>query len=343
LIALSTLLAEAFDALGIPAARLLGPMVAAIALSVRGVTVKLPRIPFIAAQGLVGLLIARGVPGSILETLSGHATVFIAGVLVVTVLANGLGWLLSRWRVFPGDTAIWGSAPGGASAMMIMAEEHGSDVRIVAFMQYLRVVCVSVTASLVAHWWIGHDAAPAVRTAVPLFVQPQSWADTGATLAVAFGGAFVGHRLRIPAGAFLVPMFAGIAMHDGAGVPIELPPLVLAVAYAFIGWVAGARFNRQVLVDTARSLPKMLASVLSLIALCAGFGATLVWLADIDPLTAYLATSPGGADTVAIIAASTQVDVPFVVAMQVLRMLFVLLTGPAIARALSRRMKRADA
>ena len=43
----------------------------------------------------------------------------------------------------------------------------------------------------------------------------------------------------------------------------------------------------------------------------------------------------GGADSVAIIAASSQVDLPFVMAMQVARFMIVLLLGPALARAVA--------
>jgi len=266
-------------------------------------------------------------------------------VIAVTILANALGWILSRWNVFPGDTAIWGSAPGGASAMMIMAEAHGADVRLVAFMQYLRVVCVTFTASIVAHWWVRNSGgslphADAVAASHSVLLPPASWPGLLATLAVAFGGAFIGVRLRLPAGGLLLPMVAAIVLQDVVGVAIELPPLVLALAYAVVGWTIGMRFNRQVLVVTARSLHKVLASVLVLIVLCGAFGPALVRWAHIDPLTAYLATSPGGADSVAIIAASSPVDVPFVLTMQVLRMLFVMATGPTIARMLARQIQR---
>ena len=347
LLALSLLLATLFDAIGLPAGRLLGPMVAAIALAVAGRDVRLPGPAFVAAQGVVGCLIARGVPASIGSTLAAHWPVFLAGVVAVTVLANALGWMLSRWNVFPGDTAIWGSAPGGASAMMIMAEAHGADVRLVAFMQYLRVVCVTFTASVVAHWWVRNTGgslphgAAAASGSHSLLLAPASWPGLLATLLVALGGAFLGVRLRLPAGGLLLPMVAAILLQDVAGVPIELPPLVLAVAYAIVGWTIGMRFNRQVLMVTARSLHKVLASVLVLILLCGAFGAALVHWAHIDPLTAYLATSPGGADSVAIIAASSPVDVPFVLTMQVLRMLFVMATGPAIARMLARQIQHA--
>ncbi len=57
----------------------------------------------------------------------------------------------------------------------------------------------------------------------------------------------------------------------------------------------------------------------------------------IDPLTAYLATSPGGLDLVAIIAAaSDSVDLSFVMALQGARLFFVLAFGPSLARLVSR-------
>jgi membrane AbrB-like protein len=70
---------------------------------------------------------------------------------------------------------------------------------------------------------------------------------------------------------------------------------------------------------------------------CGGIGAALVAVAGVDPLTAYLATSPGGADSVAIIAASSNVDVRFVMAMQMARFVAVLAIGPVAARFLTRR------
>jgi uncharacterized protein len=53
----------------------------------------------------------------------------------------------------------------------------------------------------------------------------------------------------------------------------------------------------------------------------------------VDALTAYLATSPGGTDSVAIIAASTpRVDLPFVLALQAVRLLFAIGLAPLVTR-----------
>src|SRR5262249_40932260 len=163
------------------------------------------------------------------------------------------------------------------------------------------------------------------------------------TLALAVGGAVVGMKSRIPAGALLVPLFVGAPLSTTHLLTITLPPWLLAICYAMVGWSIGLRFTRAIVLYAAKQLPKIFASIFTLIAMCGGLGFALHEAAGTDPLTAYLATSPGGADAVAIIAASSPVDVPFVMAMQTLRFFVVLMIGPNIARLLVRRgQKRAE-
>ena len=86
------------------------------------------------------------------------------GIVVATLMASSLlGYLISRWKVLPGTTAVWGSTPGAASAMVLMADAFGADARLVAFMQYLRVIFVSMAAALIARLWVdtsGVEPAP---------------------------------------------------------------------------------------------------------------------------------------------------------------------------------------
>jgi membrane AbrB-like protein len=147
----------------------------------------------------------------------------------------------------------------------------------------------------------------------------------------------VSRLFKVPAGAIILPMFLGAALQDLAGLQIELPPVLLAVCYTVVGWTIGLRFTRDILLHAARALPAVLGSMLSLLAICALFAGALVLFAGVDPLSAYLATSPGGADSVAIIAASTKVDVPFVMAMQAGRFIVVLLIGPPLAKFIATR------
>ena len=113
---------------------------------------------------------------------------------------------------------------------------------------------------------------------------------------------------------------------------IELPPVVLVASYAVIGWNTGLRFTRDVLAAAAPALPQSLGATALLMGFCGVLAWLLVVLLQVDPLTAYLATSPGGVDAAAIIAASTKVDTPFVMALQTLRVIVVLAIGPRVAR-----------
>ena len=55
-----------------------------------------------------------------------------------------------------------------------------------------------------------------------------------------------------------------------------------------------------------------------------------------DFLTAVSPTSPGGLDSVAIIAVGSKADVSFVLAVQTLRLFVVLITGPLLAKWIAR-------
>jgi uncharacterized protein len=323
--------------LRLPAALLLGPMAGAILLAARGGQVPLPGASFLAAQGLIACLVVRGMPSGIWAQLLSAWPVLLPAVLGVVAVACALGWLLTRWQVLGGTTAIWGAFPGAATTMTLMAESFGADIRLVAFMQYLRVALVAAVASGVARFYVTGTQVPAVAT---VFFPPIHWASFGETLLLALGGAWLGRRLALPAGALLLPMGLGLALSGLGLITVELPAWLLAGAYAVVGWSIGLRFSREILVHAARALPTVAGALLAMIGACGLLALALVKLRGVDPLTAYLATSPGGADSVAIIAAGSPVDLPFVMTLQSVRFLVVLLAGPALARALARHAQR---
>ncbi len=332
LLAVSVVFFALLEALHLPAALLLGPMLAAMLLAASEIRVRAPKVPFLAAQAVVGCLIARGLPPSILGELQKDWPLFAAIVVLVVGMSTTMGWLLARWQVLPGTTAIWGASPGAATAMTLMSEAYGADMRLVAFMQYQRVVLVATLASVVsAVWAVGSGGVPEM-----VWFPAVHWLALIETLAVASGGVLLGVALRIPAGALLVPLGLGILLQGVGWLTIELPPWLLSVCYALIGWSIGLRFERAILAHAARAMPRIIAAFVALIALCGVLAGLLVMITGVDPLTAYLATSPGGADSVAIIAASSNVNLPFVMAMQACRLIVVMLIGPALTRHIAR-------
>jgi len=318
-----------------PAALLLGPLLAGVVLAANGGKVAFPVRLFVLSQGVIGCLIARMVPVSIVGDILKHWPLFTVGVFAVVAASSLVGWVMGRMRLLPGTTALWGSSPGAASIMTIMAEDYGADVRLVAFMQYFRVLAVAAVAALVAHFFGVNPGAHAPSATV--WFPPVNLLSLAETAVLAIAGPYLAKVLRIPAGAFLVPMVIGITLEHFGLIRIELPTWLLVCAYAFVGWNIGLRFTKPLLIHAARSLPTVVAFTLILIASCGAVAGLLVVGAGVDPLTAYLATSPGGVDSVAIISASSGGDVSFVMAMQTVRLLAVLFLGPPLTKFLATR------
>ena len=257
-------------------------------------------------------------------------------MLLVIAASSFIGWVMSRLQVLPGTTAVWGSSPGAASAMTLMAEAFGADVRLVAFMQYLRVVFVAVAASIISRLWVDTSG---VEVPGIVWFPPIDWLPFIQTLAIAGIGGLVGAWLPIPAGIMLVPMIVGGVLHATGLVEIVLPQWLLAISYAMLGWSIGLSFTRQILIHASRALPQIALSILLLMAFCGLLAFILTQTLGIDPLTAYLATSPGGVDSIAIIAASSHIDISFVMALQTARLLIVVLVGPRLAHFIASRHK----
>src|SRR5262249_21298623 len=136
LLALSAAATLILEGLHLPAAFLLGPMIAAILTTRWGDTVTVPGVGFLGAQAVVGAMIARSMPASILVEAVRDWPLYLSAVGAVMLACTGVGWLFMRRQILPGSTALWGLSPGAATAMMVMADAYGADIRLVAFMKY---------------------------------------------------------------------------------------------------------------------------------------------------------------------------------------------------------------
>jgi len=329
LLALSAFLITVFEFIQLPAAVLLGAVIASMFLAAGEGTLRMPSWGLVCAQGIIGCLIARSVSGPILVEMVRDWPIFILGVGSVIVASVVLGLILTRQQILPGTTAIWGSFPGAAAAMVLMSASFGADMRLVAFMHYLRVVMVVLAAAVVTRIFV---TIPEGATAATVWFPPIDTVAFIQTLAIAILGIVVTLFFKLPAGGLIFSFAVGAVLQTVGLVSIELPPWLLAISYVVLGWSIGLRFTREIFMHAMRALPRVMASILALMALCGAMAAVLSLYAGIDPLTAYLATSPGGADSVVVIAASGNVDAPFVMAMQTTRFLVVLIIGPWLSR-----------
>ena len=326
----------AFDVLDLPSPSLFGGLLAGL---VRGLAgrhrLAVPKPATTAAQGLIGVSIGALVDLDTLEAV-GRDWLPVLVVTVATLVLSVLAGLLMRLQ--PGVSPVTGAfamIAGGASGITAMSRELGADDRMVAVLQYLRVLLIVVLMPVTAAAVFGADpgsGGPTVDDAGP------GWPAGLLFAAVCLGaGAPLGRLLRIPVPTLLGPMLvaAGLdlgGLSGGADVPAPLE----AAAFLVIGLMVGLNFSRDSLRTIGRALPLALVVILGLVAACAGLGAVLAVTTGASALDAYLATTPGGLYAVLATAQDSGADATFVLAVQVLRLFVMLLSAPLLARWLRR-------
>ncbi|MCE1249921.1 MAG: AbrB family transcriptional regulator [Comamonadaceae bacterium] len=310
----------------------------AVLLAVRGVQLALPAWGFNAGQALLGCLMAQSLQPRQLAAVWAHAPLFLGATLLLIGASTVLGWWLMRRQVMPGSTALWGMTPGASAAMVVLAGQYGADMRLVAFMQYTRLLLITLVAALVSRAVLG-DAAVGATAAAPAasawWGQPSA-AGLGWTAALVLLGTLLAPRLRLAGGAMVLPLLGAVLLQNLWGQAPALPPALLWLSYASLGWSVGLRFTHAILRHALRTLPQVLLCTLLLMLVGLATGAVLHWATGLDALSAFLATCPGGADSMAVIVAGSAVDTGFVMAMQLARFLLVLLIGPALTQRVAR-------
>jgi membrane AbrB-like protein len=294
----------------------------------------MPSGAFQVGQAVTGVAIGTFLQSSTLTGL-GSRWISVALVSLATLAVTiATGLLLARISGLDRPTASLGMVAGGASGIVAMADELGGDDRLVAFMQYLRVLIVTLlTPLLVPLVFPGAHSAGGAGGNGPLLGTPAGWALTiGASLV---GGA-VAVRLRIPAPILLGPLLLTAALTLSGAVDTTVPALLRETAFALIGLYIGLGFERETLRQIRRLLVPVLVSIAALLVACFLLGWILTFTANVTLLDAYLATTPGGLYAVLPIAYGSGADTTFVLAVQGLRLFAMILAAPVVVRWLVR-------
>jgi membrane AbrB-like protein len=321
--------------LGVPSGALFAGLAVGLAraLLVRAPLV-LPKQGMTVAQAVVGVSIGALVS---LPTLQAVAADWVPVVLVTvgTLLLSVVAGRLMALQ--PGVSRVTGAfsmIAGGASGITVMARELGADARMVAVLQYLRVLLIVVTMPVVAAVGFGASSGGSGGTEA---AGPGVWAGVLFTVVCVGVGIPLGRLARLPVAALLGPLLVAATLDlTGLSRDAEVPALLEAAAFLVIGLQVGLSFTRDSLRVVGRALPLALLLIVGLVLASAGLGAVLAVTADVSALTAYLATTPGGLYAVLATATDSGADATVVLAVQVLRLFVMLLTAPLVSRWLRR-------
>jgi membrane AbrB-like protein len=339
LVVATALTAELLDTAGMPSPALFAALLVGLVAALRVRT--LPQVPlgvFRAAQAITGASLGVYVQSSSLDVVA-SAWLPVALVSAATLGVSLLcGIVLTRTTEVDPPTAALGMVAGGASGIVGMARQLGADDRLVAVMQYLRVLVVVVLTPILvavafphAH---GTHAAAATPASTAVIGSLRDWALTAAAVAI---GAIVALASRIPAGSLLGPMIVAAILALTIGEGFQVPAILREPAFAAIGLQVGLRFSPSILRQAGRLLLPTLLCIVGLLVACFGLALLLHATSEASLLDAYLATTPGGLYAVLAAAFGTGADTTFVIAVQTLRLFVMVLLAPVAVRHLTGR------
>jgi len=331
--AATAVFALALSAVGFPSPTLFAALVVGLAFALARPQAGLrpPGWSFVAAQAVVGVTLGAYMQSEALAAAA-HEWLPVTLVSAATLgISMGAGRILAHYTALDVPTATLGMIAGGASGIVTMASDLGGDDRLVAFMQYLRVlVVVLLTPLLIAAFGAGGGGSAGPGPAA--FGDPPDWLLTAA---IAAGAALVARRVDVPAGTLLGPMVVAGAL-TLAGVEFAVPPALRELAFALIGLQVGLRFTLGTVKLLGRLIIPVLGALFGLLIGCAGLAVLLVWTTDVSFRDAYLATTPGGLYAVLAVAVGAGANTTFILAVQVLRLLVAVLLAPLAVRRIAR-------
>lgn len=335
--ALLTLFAAAlggavFAYFDLPAAWLAGSLVAVSALALAGLPVYLPdilrRIIFV----VLGISLGAAVTP---ETVAGIRTWPITLSLLVLSLPVTMGTVMlylhyvSKWNY---RETLYASAPGALSAVLAMASEAKVDVRMVAFVQTVRVflLIAALPGMLLA---AGLSASGA---AIPpsAGIHAATLNDTLIMAGTGIVSALLAEKLRVPGGLLIGPMLVNGILHGTGYVQGNIPAVLLLGSFVVLGAFTGTRFAGTTAAMIKRLLVDSIGAFVVALAVCVAFALLAAMLAGENVAKTIVAFAPGGLEAMTILAFMIGLDPAFVGAHHLARFLLIAMLLPFVARAM---------
>lgn len=268
----------------------------------------------------IGLYFTAGVFGQVADY---WPLIFLGALSIVIPVALAVWWL--RRCGEDSATAFFSSMPGGSAEMVNLGVRNGAVASRVAAAQSLRVTIIVLCAPALFRYVLGADM-PVVRTAV---------VDWTWLAALAFGGglaAWAWSRLKQPNPWFFGPLLVSAAASVVFNLKIGLPAGASQIAQVLIGSSLGCYFDRTFF----RRAPAFLARSLCATLLIMSSAMLVAWLlsraGSIDLRSMMLGMMPGGITEMSLTAASLNLSVPFVTALQIMRLLLVVFCAEPLFR-----------
>ena len=326
--------------LGMPAGWLSGAILAVAGAALAGRPMLIPTPLMRAIFVLIGISLGAVVTP---ETLHGMATypLSIAVLIVAMAFISYIG--AAYLRVVHGwdkMTAYLAAAPGGLSQVMGLAAELDADMRAIAIVQTVRVVIIAVglPAGLSLLGLVGHASRGVGGPFNPAQLDELAILVAGSTVV-----SLIAHRIRFPGGLLFGAMLTSAALHGSGYIHVVMPWWVANTVMIAFGAVTGSRFAGTPLRLMADFIGAAFGSFAVAVAVTAVFAAALVGVLGLPIGEVMIAYAPGAVDAMMLLALALNLDPVYVGAHHLVRIFFVSLAMPLLARRAGHPRKAVDA
>ena len=327
--------------LGLPAPAMLGSMLAVGLSNVFLDYAVLPWYAKVIAQAVSGAFIGMQISKKDVLNFRYLVKPFLLLVFLLTLNTFVTGIVVHLLTGFDYTTALLGAVAGGVSDISLLSIELGAATQIVALMQTLRLVGVL----LIFPYWIRFftrkegDAEEDIRLITGNPEMGVTWLDRlvggqkgkiifTAGLCVIFG--LLGNASPIPAGAMVLPMAVVIVLNVTTSV-CYVPMSFKTVAQLLAGAVVGCSMNPSIWeLMSPRALVAMAVLMINYWAVNLIYSLYCKKKGMLDLKSAMLASAPGGATDMSLIAADLNADLTKIALIQVLRAVYAVTFMPAV-------------
>ena len=334
-----------FLRLRFPAGAMVGAMVVTALLSIITGEAYMPANMRVLTQLTAGALIGSAVQYQDLIALKKIVLPALLMIAMMISLALGMGFILYNVTDLDLPTALMATAPGGVMDISLISADVGANSSKVAILQLLRLMTVMSFFPIMLRrisLKTGRIQSPeSSRLEVSekernkirehWYLSRRRRENVGLTLGIALLAGLSGFYLGVPAGALTFAMIAtaGFNILSGRG---WVPPLLRRVIQVLAGILIGVRVTASDIRSLQGIILPALLLILGLIVINLVVGYLLDRFTGIGLITALIASVPGGATDMALIAGELGGDQSKVAVIQLFRYVFVIAAYPVIIR-----------
>ncbi|GAA0432907.1 hypothetical protein GCM10008983_06930 [Lentibacillus halophilus] len=322
-----------FELLHVPAGWLLGAIAVGAIYRLFIADITFPPLLFDTALAIIGVSISLSIKIDMFKDVAGFLLPQLVSLVTLFVACFFLAKFLHRFSNLDAITALFCCLPAGASVMIALSREYKAKLSIVAAFQSVRIMMLVTTIPIIAGY-----ISPLLDTQVV----KNSGLEATEGNTIPMWGALVAYTLivmtalalaikwKIPVASFIYSIMLGFLVHSFA-VPLpSMPDVMVGGGMAMLGVIIGARFDRESVAEFKRIGWTSLGILTAFFVLT--FITTFIFylMTPLDFTTSLLAIVPAGAAQMASVAALLDLDASIVAAIQVSRLVIIIITVPMI-------------